>query len=370
VEKTMTLRSVRRPILGVLLAISITTVMDASGLSAFSALPLFPLMVLLWYLERLPRRDVGLVRGRARHYGLALAYPVVVIGLLALVSSAAGATDVSKTNWQKAGLDIALLSLSTFFVAIVTEEGFFRGWLWASLGGAGVKRSHVLLWSSLAFALWHVSAVTLKTGFNPPAAQVPVFLVNAAVLGAILGLLRWISGSVIVASVSHGVWNGLAYSLFGFGSRVGALGVKNAALFGPEVGTLGLALNALFFGVLWRLSRAERESGDRARDGAGRGLLRDRRMPWLASGPGAHRIDSVMPAASGSAPRVTYIGGPTALLEWGGLRLLTDPTFDAAGTVYPAGTARGTIVCVVVGLAIYAAFIAGLHRWLIGVPPI
>lgn len=31
----------------------------------------------------------------------------------------------------------------------------------------------------------------------------------------------------------------------------------------------------------------------------------------------------------------TYIGGPTALLELGGLRLLTDPTFDPAGTAYP-----------------------------------
>lgn len=30
----------------------------------------------------------------------------------------------------------------------------------------------------------------------------------------------------------------------------------------------------------------------------------------------------------------TYIGGPTALLEYGGLRLVTDPTFDAAGTEY------------------------------------
>ena len=32
---------------------------------------------------------------------------------------------------------------------------------------------------------------------------------------------------------------------------------------------------------------------------------------------------------------VTYIGGPTALVELGGARLLTDPTFDAAGSVYP-----------------------------------
>jgi len=32
---------------------------------------------------------------------------------------------------------------------------------------------------------------------------------------------------------------------------------------------------------------------------------------------------------------ITYIGGPTALIEWGGLRLLTDPSrrlaFPAAG---------------------------------------
>lgn len=40
----------------------------------------------------------------------------------------------------------------------------------------------------------------------------------------------------------------------------------------------------------------------------------------------------------------TYIGGPTALLELDGLRLLTDPTFDPAGTDYttPAYTLHKT----------------------------
>ncbi|HSB55273.1 MAG TPA: MBL fold metallo-hydrolase, partial [Gemmatimonadales bacterium] len=33
--------------------------------------------------------------------------------------------------------------------------------------------------------------------------------------------------------------------------------------------------------------------------------------------------------------RLTYIGGPTILIEWRGLRLLTDPTFDPPGTSYP-----------------------------------
>jgi L-ascorbate metabolism protein UlaG (beta-lactamase superfamily) len=34
--------------------------------------------------------------------------------------------------------------------------------------------------------------------------------------------------------------------------------------------------------------------------------------------------------------RVQYLGGPTAILEIGGVRLLTDPTFDPPGE-YPIG---------------------------------
>jgi L-ascorbate metabolism protein UlaG (beta-lactamase superfamily) len=41
------------------------------------------------------------------------------------------------------------------------------------------------------------------------------------------------------------------------------------------------------------------------------------------------------------AVEITYIGGPTALVEIGGARFLTDPTFDAPGR-YPSGS--GTVV--------------------------
>ncbi len=37
---------------------------------------------------------------------------------------------------------------------------------------------------------------------------------------------------------------------------------------------------------------------------------------------------------------ITYVGGPTALLDFGGARLLTDPTFDPAGGEYPSGAAK------------------------------
>lgn len=46
-----------------------------------------------------------------------------------------------------------------------------------------------------------------------------------------------------------------------------------------------------------------------------------------------------------SSLRVTYIGGPTALIELDGVRFLTDPTFDPGGTSYetPVYTLRKTM---------------------------
>ncbi|CAL9614184.1 hypothetical protein SUDANB58_05703 [Streptomyces sp. enrichment culture] len=43
--------------------------------------------------------------------------------------------------------------------------------------------------------------------------------------------------------------------------------------------------------------------------------------------------------ASSEQVPVRVLGGPTALIEYGGLRFLTDPTFDAPGT-YPSGLTK------------------------------
>ena len=243
------------PWLGVTAAIAVTTAMDANGLSVFSALPLFPLAGLFWLLQRFTRKEIGLAWGRGRHYRLALLYPVVVPGAAALAAWFAGAVDVSGTDWRKAGLNMALIGVTTVIMSILTEEGFFRGWLWAALHRAGNGETVILVLSSIAFSLWHVSAVSLDTGFDLPFRQIPVFLVNATLLGLVWGLLRKVSGSVVVAGVSHGLWNGLVYTLFGFGDTSGALGIRTAGIFGPEVGYLGIALNLLFTGWLWRRLR-------------------------------------------------------------------------------------------------------------------
>ena len=41
--------------------------------------------------------------------------------------------------------------------------------------------------------------------------------------------------------------------------------------------------------------------------------------------------------------RLTHIGGPTALIEFGGWRLLTDPTFDPPGQSYRFGWGTGSV---------------------------
>lgn len=248
----------RLPVIGVATAIAITTTMDAKGLFNFSALPPFPLARLFWRLERLPRQRLGLVWCHWRGYGMALLHPVVVLSMIVAIALAAGASDPSHADWAKAIRRGSTIAAVTIVMAILTEEGFFRGWLWASLIRSGRSEQSVLLWTSAAFALWHVSAVTLHTGFDPPGRQVPVFLLNAVAMGAAWGLTRAISGSIIASSVTHGVWNGIVYTLFAFGSKVGALGVTETWLYGPEVGLLGLGLNVAFVAVLWRWWRARR----------------------------------------------------------------------------------------------------------------
>ena len=241
----------------VLAAIGITTAMDANGLSAFSALPLLPLAALGWWLGKHSRQAMGIAWGRPRDYALAAALPVVVLGTLGIGAWAMGLTDFGATDWSKAVRNLALMVIATIPVAILTEEGFFRGWLVASLERQGFRKQGTLLCSSIAFALWHVSAVTIAAGFVLPAAQIPVFLANAAVIGAIWCVMRMRSESIVVSSVSHGLWNGGAYVLFGYGQKVGALGIADTAFFGPENGLLGLALNLVFLVVVvrWPISR-------------------------------------------------------------------------------------------------------------------
>lgn len=236
-----------------ILAIGISGSMVASGMSGLNTvLPLFPLLLIFWGLYRYPRRAVGFALGNAKGYALAILYPVFVIGLLTALAFANDSIDLTKTQWPKATQELAVIAIFTFVVAIFTEEGFFRGWLWAALKDAGFSKTKIIIFTSIAFSLWHTPEVTISAEFALPMAQIPVLLINAIIVGAIWGILRELSGSVIVASLSHGVWNAGAYVLFGDGLQAGALGIINTNILGPEHGLLGLALNLLVLIFLWQ----------------------------------------------------------------------------------------------------------------------
>ncbi len=243
---------------GVIAAIVITTSMDATGFTMFSALPLFPLAALSWYLQGFSRQQIGLTAGQPRDYVWAIAYPLLVLGALGSIAWLAGAVDTTQADWNTVLLNVAASSTIGIVIGLITEEGFFRGWLWASLERAGCSRWKVLAYTTAAFTAWHISAITLDTGFDLPIAEIPIYLVNATLLGLIWGILRMVSGSVIVPSVCHAVWNAIDYPLFGFGEKVGALGITDTHIYGPEVGLLGIAASGAFAVLIWhRYAKAQ-----------------------------------------------------------------------------------------------------------------
>lgn len=243
----------RLPLLATLLATAVTAIMDFNGYFNYSAFPLFAIILLFWLIQRQTKEEFGLMWGKGKFYGIALLYPTVVLGVSTLIAYIAGDFSISGVEWwpKKIG-NIAIGSLVGPLILLLTEEGFFRGWLWGAFRKGGMNKTKTLFITSGLFVVWHISAVTSGTEFGLPYSQIPVYIVNGFLLGLIWGLLRTISGSVLVASLSHAVWNAFAYELFGFGEKTGALGVTNTFLFGPEVGLLGIVLNGLFFLWLWK----------------------------------------------------------------------------------------------------------------------
>ncbi len=92
---------------GIVAAIAITTTMDATGYSVFSALPLFPLAGVFWYLQKFSRVEMGLIWGQARYYGLSLAYPVFVLGATAVIAYLGGPSIPAKPTGTRRSSTLA-----------------------------------------------------------------------------------------------------------------------------------------------------------------------------------------------------------------------------------------------------------------------
>ena len=227
-----------------------------SGTGDFSALALLPIIILGWAVTRVSKSDMGIRRAGPGHYIIAVLYPVVVMGLVIIMIRLAEGIHVQDFNPQRTLFVIAVNSVMGILLGLLTEEGLFRGLLWGLLRSRREGPTRVLMLTSLVFLLWHVPVVLLEFGSDFPRSAIPIYLGNVLLLGLNWGLMRLVSGSVIVASVSHALWNALAYKFFGFGSEYGVLTTSSFQIFDPERGLVGLALNAVVFLVFFRWARS------------------------------------------------------------------------------------------------------------------
>lgn len=134
-----------------------------------------------------PRQvGVGILGGIAA-LGLALAAAAVVQALIGRpFDSAIGQVATETTSASRAAL--VALALTAVVGAPFAEELMFRGLLYGSLEKFGQPAPWCVAWSTVGFALFHFEPVRL-----------PVLLV----IGAVLGLVRWRTGSTGAAVVAH-----------------------------------------------------------------------------------------------------------------------------------------------------------------------
>lgn len=209
-------------------------------------------MIVTWIAWRLGWRAVGFGAGRPRYAAVALLYPLVVLLPLVLTALISGNTAANPTAIGEAAKNTAVVFLATILGVVITEEGFFRGTLYGGLRELGMSPGRVVMWTTIAFASWHIYVPLVEKDFFLPAHQIPVYYTNVLLIGGLWGLARAISGSMLVPCVAHASWNALVYTGFGHGEEAGVFGIHNTFVFGAERGMLGILVNAL---ALWWLYR-------------------------------------------------------------------------------------------------------------------
>jgi hypothetical protein len=218
---------------------------------AFYNLWLAVMMIALWAAQRLTKREIGIAVGDPKSYFIALAYVVGIIGCVALGAWAAQLIDLKNYSAATVFRRVSLNFLATFVLALITEEGFFRGALWGSCERAGFSPAKTVIWTSLAFGLWHFAVPIIDPDFAQPLGKVPQYVIGSTVFGVAMGLLRLRSGSIIVPSLCHALWNASVYTFFGAGEKMGQLGISDPSIWDPERGYAGLVLAILGAVLLW-----------------------------------------------------------------------------------------------------------------------
>ncbi|NYB26479.1 MAG: CPBP family intramembrane metalloprotease [Methanobacteriaceae archaeon] len=212
------------------------------------ALIIFPIILILAYWTKMNGKELGLEFGSLRDYIWAILYPLSICSVIIVIALVTGNIGGVQYSGEVTG-KIAYLFLYTLILAFATEEGFFRGWLFGILERGKLNPKLIFLITALAFSSWHLPLFFLNSSFSW--SMLPIYITGGIIGGVTFGLLRYISGSIIVSSFSHALWNTVVYILFGFGSTIGILGIKMTDIFSPESGLLGLTFGLVFMAILW-----------------------------------------------------------------------------------------------------------------------
>jgi hypothetical protein len=161
------------PISASILAIGVTTYMDFSGYFLFSALPLFLITLIFWLIQKQSLIEIGLQFGMLSYYTIAVLYPIFVLGAAFLIAFLFGDISIN-FNARKDILNLSAGLLTGPIMLLITEEGFFRDWLWGAFKKSGstpkknfdlfIYNIHFLAYisSNLGNRLW----LTLVSGSN------------------------------------------------------------------------------------------------------------------------------------------------------------------------------------------------------------
>jgi membrane protease YdiL (CAAX protease family) len=132
----------------------------------------------------------GLVGGAAA-FGVGLVATLITISLVGDFGSAAG-DQAQELADAASPIVLVLFALLVVTGAPIAEELTFRGLLWSGLAKRGVRPWIAVLVSAAAFALLHFE---------------PERLLVLLAIGTVLGLVRWVTGSVGACIVAHAVNN-------------------------------------------------------------------------------------------------------------------------------------------------------------------
>jgi membrane protease YdiL (CAAX protease family) len=161
---------------------------------------LIPIGLLAWLVARRSSIQAG-AAPRPIHLIVAFiagSIAAVVSGLL--IRSSQPASSLAHATLAQ----LALLPVQQFAYAALSEEPFFRGFLWGALREAGLKPGACFITQGGLFWLAHLYYLTTY----------PLSFWIIVPLGAVvLGLLVWVSRSISTTMIAHGLMNGVGQSI-------------------------------------------------------------------------------------------------------------------------------------------------------------